>query len=223
VTVVPRERGGSLGATTTPRARILTLAVILVGCILPHLVGPAPASAHNSLVSSAPADGAELRRAPTAVTLTFDQPVGRRFGVVAVTGPGGEKVQAGALQVSGTKATQQLRTLSRPGTYQVAWRVVSADGHPISGTFRFRVQKGAAGLASSESATPSTATPSATGTAGESATPASESTAARSAESTDNGNRWPLIIGGLALIPLVALGVVLAVRRGPRAPNSVGR
>ncbi|MEQ7123049.1 copper resistance protein CopC [Actinopolymorpha sp. B11F2] len=230
MTVVPRGRGGSHPgwelATATPLVRVLTLAVILVGCTLAQLAGPVPASAHNSLVSSTPADGANLRQAPTAVTLTFDQPVGRRFGVVAVTGPRGEKVQAGALEVSGAKATQPLRTLNLPGTYQVAWRVVSVDGHPITGTFRFRLQKGAAGLAPSpaDSATPSTAAPSATDPPTDSLTDPPTDTPAPSGTATTRasggGSRWPIIVGGLALIPLIAVGVVLAVRRSPTSPDS---
>jgi copper resistance protein C len=235
VTVVPPVRGGPRAsgppASTTPRVWVLMLAVILVGCVLGQIVGPAPASAHNSLVSSSPADGTDLARAPAAVTLTFDQPVGRRFGVVAVTDPEGEQVQSGPIRVSGAKATQRLRPLSQPGTYQVAWRVVSADGHPITGTFGFRLRRDAEGLASStkpattkspagtpEGAESAPATPTATGTAGDTAT----GTGAPStrADDVNGGSRWPIIVGGMALIPVVAVGLVLALRRRPRAATA---
>jgi copper resistance protein C len=219
VTVVPQGRGGprprSVRATTTPHARVLAVAVILVGCVLAQLVGSAPASAHNSLVSSSPADGADLARAPGAVTLTFDQPVGRKFGVVAVTGPDGDEVQRDTLHVSGATATQPLHPLRQPGAYKVAWRVVSADGHPITGTFSFRLDKGAA---DPPAGSPTTESPSSTpeASAARRGPGAASSAAERDASGT---GRWPIVVGGIALIPLVAVGVVLALRRRPE-PDS---
>jgi methionine-rich copper-binding protein CopC len=103
------------------------------------LVGGAPpASAHAALVRVVPADGAALDSAPSRVTLEFDEPMGSPATMV-VTGPDGRAVQQGAAKVLGTTVSVPVR-VTATGTYRVAFRVVSADGHPVSGqtSFGFR-------------------------------------------------------------------------------------
>ncbi len=53
------------------------------------LATAAPASAHNQLESTVPADGAELDAPPASVVLTFDQPVLALGTQVVVLGPDG--------------------------------------------------------------------------------------------------------------------------------------
>jgi len=98
-----------------------------------------PVSAHSALQSSTPADQAELVQPPTAVTLTFNEAVDSEFSDVVVTGPDGQARQEGATQVQGSTVTQPLRPLTEDGRYDVAYRVVSADGHPITGELSFTV------------------------------------------------------------------------------------
>jgi copper resistance protein C len=199
----PATGASPLGSVT----KLLAAAAILLGC----LAGPLalPARAHNSLVETSPADGATVDEAPEKVTLTFDQPVGRRFGVVVVTGPGGAAVQQGALQVSGRTATQPLARLERPGKYQVAWRVVSADGHPITGKLAFQVR-------TVES--PGSPSPSATRPADATPTPGSaEETSAPAESASGDGDRqaigWPLAVGVTAAVFIVTFGAGQLLRR----------
>ncbi|HZI97105.1 MAG TPA: copper resistance CopC family protein, partial [Actinomycetales bacterium] len=124
----------------TARAGRRTLATVLacLGLLLAaHVAGAANASAHTELVSTAPADGGQLTTAPTDVTLTFSQPVGTELARVEVTGPAGDALQDGDPQVDGATVAQSLMPLDDGGAYTVTWRVVAADGHPISGTFSF--------------------------------------------------------------------------------------
>ncbi len=179
----------------------LVVLAILVGC----LTGPmaSPAWAHNSLVSSSPADGARMDEAPNEVTLTFDEPVGRRFGVVVVTGPDGKPVQQGDLQVSGGTAKQRLAPLDRVGTYRVAWRVVSADGHPVSGELAFELRSG-------------TSSPSPTATASAAATPPGTRDPSTPSASDRDDRRalgWPLVAGVTAIVFLATLGAGQIWRR----------
>ena len=100
---------------------------------------PGPALAHAALLDTAPADGTTVTTVTTEVTLTFNEPVRATFSTVAVTGPDGVAYGDGELSVVNNVVHQPVYPL-RSGDYQVAWRVVSADGHPVSGTFAFTVR-----------------------------------------------------------------------------------
>ena len=89
------------------------------------------------LTSSNPTDGSVLDAAPQTVTLTFDQPVQNFEPVVVVTGPDGTEYQTGTPTVLGTSVEMSVGALPVAGAYAVAYRIVSTDGHPISGTWAF--------------------------------------------------------------------------------------
>jgi copper resistance protein C len=97
-----------------------------------------PAYAHDTLVSATPADGAAVP-APRRVELVFDDVVLDRYGQLAVTGPDGRRYDRGAPEVLDTTIAVPLAPLPVTGRYTVAYRIVSADGHPVSGEVRFTV------------------------------------------------------------------------------------
>ncbi|MCD4524463.1 copper resistance protein CopC [Nocardioides sp. cx-173] len=112
------------------------LVVLLVALAL--LAGAAPASAHATLVGSDPAEGEVLASAPAVVTFTFDEPVSLTADGVQVFDAEGESVD------SESSARDEVVTTDLPaeladGTYVVTWRVVSSDGHPITGSLSFSV------------------------------------------------------------------------------------
>lgn len=98
-----------------------------------------PAFAHNSLTGSNPADKAVLDAGPSEVVLTFDQPVqeGEGLNSIAVTGPDGEQWQGGPATVDSNVVSAPVRELGPSGTYTIGYRIVSADGHPVSGELTF--------------------------------------------------------------------------------------
>ncbi|WP_328658255.1 copper resistance CopC/CopD family protein [Streptomyces sp. NBC_00334] len=117
---------------------------MLVGAVLVLLLlgGAGPASAHAALGSSVPEDGAVLQRAPGDVTLAFSESVGLRDDSFRVLDPGGHRVRTGATgHADGRSDTARVALPGElgEGTYTVAWRVVSADSHPVSGAFTFSV------------------------------------------------------------------------------------
>jgi methionine-rich copper-binding protein CopC len=99
---------------------------------------PGLASAHSVLLGTAPADTAVVTTVIGEVTLTFNETVHAQFSTVVVTGPGDVTYSDGPLRVLDAVVHQSVFPL-RSGGYRVAWRVVSADGHPVSGTFGFTV------------------------------------------------------------------------------------
>jgi hypothetical protein len=112
----------------------------------------APASAHNSLTGSNPADKAVLDAGPGEIVLTFDQPVqeGEGLNSIAVTGPDGEQWQGGAATVDSNVVTAPVRELGPSGTYTIGYRIVSADGHPVSGELTFTVNTAGSGTPAAE-------------------------------------------------------------------------
>ncbi|GIU84929.1 MAG: copper resistance protein C [Acidimicrobiales bacterium] len=101
----------------------------------------APAAAHATLQSTEPADGTSVRTAPDEVRLRFDEPVRVTVGGVRVFDSDGRRVDRGDShrRSTGREVSARLRPGLRSDTYTVAWRVVSADGHPIRGAFVFAV------------------------------------------------------------------------------------
>jgi copper resistance protein C len=116
---------------------ILGLAA-LVALPLPSAV------AHAELIDSDPKDGATVQTLPDQVVLEFSEEVGSP-AFVDVTAADGTKVTAGDPQVLGAKVEAPLAADGPAGTYTIAYRVVSADGHPISGELTFDVTTGSAG------------------------------------------------------------------------------
>ena len=119
-------------------ALAVAASVVLLG------LGVPAASAHDALVAATPADGATAAAAPTEIALEFSGVVQELGAEAAVTGPQGGAVAQGAAEVAGTTLAQPLAPGLAAGTYSVAWRVTSADGHPLSGTTTFTVTGGAA-------------------------------------------------------------------------------
>ncbi|MBZ6104597.1 copper resistance CopC family protein [Streptomyces olivaceus] len=119
--------------------------------VLLLLGGAGPASAHAALDSTDPEDGAVLRRAPGHVTLAFSESVGLRDDSFRVLDPGGHRVHTGDTgHADGRSETARVALPGGlgEGTYTVAWRVVSADSHPVSGAFTFSVGKPSSTVAS---------------------------------------------------------------------------
>ncbi|WP_333776393.1 copper resistance CopC/CopD family protein [Streptomyces sp. IBSBF 3136] len=118
------------------------LTVLCAGLLLALLGTAAPASAHAALRGTDPADGTVLRSAPRQVTLTFTESVGLLTDSFRVYDPRNHQVRTGgADHVPGRSDTARVTLPARlgTGTYTVAWRVVSADSHPVSGALTFSV------------------------------------------------------------------------------------
>lgn len=119
---------------------------MLLGPLLVLLLlgGTGPASAHAALRATDPEDGSLLKSAPRHLTLTFTESVGLLDDSFRVLDPEGRRLRTGEPQHGsdgGDTARVTLPAKLAQGTYTVAWRVVSADSHPVSGAFTFSVGK----------------------------------------------------------------------------------
>ncbi|MCQ4211600.1 copper resistance CopC/CopD family protein [Streptomyces longispororuber] len=124
--------------TIAPRTWHLVLLFLAVTGAL--LAGAAPASAHAALTGSDPQQGAVVETAPEKVSLTFSEEIAVSGGAVRVLDPSGKRVDDGKVgRAGGTTYTVGLHSGLPDGTFTVAYQVVSADSHPVSGAFTFSI------------------------------------------------------------------------------------
>ncbi len=190
---------------------------------------------HSALVSVVPADTSVLDRGPSEIVLTFNEDIAPSFAQVAVSveaagsppvGSGAGVVATSPVAVAGRVARVTL-TPPGPGAYRIAYRVVSADGHPISGESTFAVRGATVpstgpGASASPTTSPAAGVPTAPApgipptqpsgaptappTAPPSSAPASAGAAAGpagTAPAADEGR--PVLLAGLGLILLAVL------------------
>ncbi len=124
-----------------------SLSRTLLGLLLPVLAviaGPGLALAHSNLKASDPDKNATLTAAPAHVALTFSEPVELNFSAITVIAPDKSKITTGQISHGNDGDTRVLEAplsmAAGTGTYIVEWRVLSADGHKMKGSFEFSIR-----------------------------------------------------------------------------------
>ncbi|WP_420233822.1 copper homeostasis periplasmic binding protein CopC [Pseudomonas sp. ABY48] len=106
------------------------------------------AQAHPKLLSSTPTEGAE-GAAPAKIELHFSENLltkfsGAKLMMTAMPGMAAHSPMPMPAKVSGSEDPKTMvitpNTLLTAGTYQVQWRAVSSDTHPITGNVTFKVK-----------------------------------------------------------------------------------
>ena len=113
----------------------------IAGTVLALTFIPGIASAHAILESSSPEASALLASSPKEIRLDFDEQVEATLGDVRVYDSEQREVSKSNTVRSASDAsvvTAEVPTLKN-GVYVVVWRVVSADGHPVTGAFPFEI------------------------------------------------------------------------------------
>ncbi|MET0931091.1 MAG: copper resistance protein CopC [Aeromicrobium sp.] len=120
---------------------VVLLRGILLGLAASVLLGSGPAIAHAALVGSDPADGSSLPAAPPSITFTFNENVAQP-AYVAIAAPDGTQVEVTDISAIDDRVTATVADVDQRGTYSASFRVVSADGHPVTGTLTYDVTAG---------------------------------------------------------------------------------
>jgi len=112
--------------------------------ILLSLAFAGPASAHDEIESSQPLPGATIEAGVIPVRLTFgeapmDLPFGQGNLIAVARVSDGEQLGPACARVEGNMLTTNLQ-LSADGEYKVLWRVVSNDGHVVTGDFNIKIE-----------------------------------------------------------------------------------
>jgi copper transport protein len=111
----------------------------------PHLGVAAPearprAPLHAHLLSSEPAAGETVRSRLERVTLTFSEPLEAAFNRIELVGSDGARISLAPARDPRDARRLVAEAPDLPeGAYRLAWRVVSADGHKLSGELAFTV------------------------------------------------------------------------------------
>ena len=127
---VPRRRRAAAAGAAALVAGVLTL------------TAPPSAPAHFEVKSTKPGKGGTARTSLRAVKVTFTGPI--RSGTLRVRGPGRRLVSknsGGRDPRSVARLRVRLKRGLSSGRYKARWTAVAADGHELSGSFRFRLRR----------------------------------------------------------------------------------
>lgn len=181
------------------------------------MLSTAPAFGHASQVGSAPAADEVLAVAPSEVRIDFDSGLLEMGAALVVRDEAKESITTGPAVVGDRILTVPVDAGVGGGTYSVAYRVVSADGHTIEGSFDYTVEAApepAPGEVS-EAASPTETAPL---PAEDGSTPASTDTEAAveatSDGSPEEGSLLPILLfGGVGLVLIAGIAGALLLRR----------
>ncbi|MBO0865915.1 MAG: copper resistance protein CopC [Mycobacterium sp.] len=123
----------------TRMARAMALGLLIVTMGLSAALTAAAASAHAVRLSTDPPENAQLTVSPTRVSATFNERLQTTFAAMTVVGPDSNLWSSGEPQVQGAVISVGVRPLGPAGSYTVNYRVTSADGHVVSGSWSFRL------------------------------------------------------------------------------------
>lgn len=182
------------------RPAAVRLGAAVLAVLVAVLIPASPAWAHNSLKTATPARDATVPSAPTEVTLEFMQRLDPAFTTIVLTDAAKRKLPTGEPVVTGAKSTVQVTDTLPNGTYTVAYRVVSVDGHPVQGSYPFTVADPTSSAAPVADVSASAPTPS----------------AAAAAAKSGGGPSADVLVAGAALALLVLLTAGLLWRRAAR-------
>jgi len=110
---------------------------ILAGALL--LVAGS-AAAHSLLLESSPAAGSVVVASPRELSLRFNNRIEKKLSTIRLRDEQGAARPATVLVAEGPADRLKATVDALPaGAWRVEWRVLSTDGHVVSGSFSFRV------------------------------------------------------------------------------------
>lgn len=118
-------------------------------CLGICLVAAPAASAHDQLISSSPEADEQLSSPPSAINLTFSAELLTLGHEIRIVDADSKNWAQGTATLTRESLNQPVAAGMPEGTYQVRWRVVSSDGHPINGAYSIHV-----GVSAQPGATP---------------------------------------------------------------------
>jgi methionine-rich copper-binding protein CopC len=114
----------------------------LIILITTLLLVPVNANAHAGLVSTSPSQGQILSEMPAEITLTFSEDLltiaNQKINTLSLRRLDGPPVGLSDITVDKSKVSARVDAGTyEDGTYEISYRIVSADGHTLSGSLTF--------------------------------------------------------------------------------------
>ena len=118
----------------------------LLGVLAVTLSSISGAQAHSSVVKTVPEYQSMLQELPSEVSIQFsDEPLslkGKAINSITVVNPDGLVISQKVTEIDGEKLIVKVDNVDAvAGTYSVKYRMASADGHVISGSYRFDLKE----------------------------------------------------------------------------------
>lgn len=124
------------------KMRVLLLLALSIPLIV---ISASPANAHTSLALSTPSEGQSVEFIPTELSASFNEDLieieGEVVNTLELESADGTKYVLSAATIAGPTVSANAGDGEYPaGEYFLKYRVVSADGHPVTGEIRFSTQ-----------------------------------------------------------------------------------
>lgn len=122
---------------------VLRLLVVAIATIfLPQVL----ASAHTTVVKTTPTYQSTLDLFPEKISIEFTDELmiigDKEINTISINNPNNQVVAISSIEVAGSTLTAKPAAQEFPkGTYTVSYRVVSADGHPVSGSYELYLKE----------------------------------------------------------------------------------
>ncbi|MEJ9282138.1 copper resistance CopC family protein [Ureibacillus thermosphaericus] len=116
------------------RSLLMTIIAIMLFCITPFSL----ASAHSVLENSTPTDGEQLNDSINRIELSFNTKIENGSTLTLVNNKG-EEVKPTSHEINDSVLVALFEDSLEPGTYQVNWKVIGADGHLIENQYSFTI------------------------------------------------------------------------------------
>jgi len=220
-----------VGATTWTRTlvdvnRNIALAATTAMLFLLSVLMAPTASTHADLQVSTPEDGESLEIAPEEIRLTFSEELFEELVEISILDAAGDlysTIEVEQTPPPGTDVIFPWPTQAPPGEYSIAYRVVSADGHPVTGTISFSYAATAPepstpeptpsdSTPSTESSTPA-ASPAASSPTASAPSPASATESSTSSSTDSSSGTTLVVLGVVLLLGVIATSAIIARAR----------
>ncbi len=124
--------------------RVIRLLAFATASLFLTTLSVAPSHGHSALVTSVPKASATLTTAPASITLKFNEDIlelkGKQISSLSLVTVAGRKIALTKPQISANSLIARITSPTlKSGKYQISYRVVSADGHVITGGYTFTV------------------------------------------------------------------------------------
>ena len=117
---------------------------LFAALLLVNFLALSSAYAHTALVSSSPKNGAVLIKSPTSISITFNENLiklgGKNPSRVSLADSKNSQVTLGKVAINKSRISAPITQMLSAGSYTIKYRVVSRDGHPVTGSIKFRVK-----------------------------------------------------------------------------------
>ena len=105
------------------------------------LLVPAIAFSHVGVVESSPPENGIVTTSPEKITINFGGSIEPAFSKIEVFNPNGDKVSTKCRVLEEDSVIESdLKENLALGVYKVKWKVMSLDGHTLTGDFNFTIE-----------------------------------------------------------------------------------